>query len=54
MVVVIFAGWPRFRFIRMSVVGLAIDLGRAEGLAIAGTVLTGADIADALSGLSLW
>ena len=36
------------------VVDLAVDLGGAEGLVIAGAVLTGADIAVGFSGLSLW
>ena len=48
-------GWPCFRFIGMSVVvDLAVNLGRAEGLAIGGAVSTGADIAVGFSGLSLW
>ena len=38
----------------MSVEILAISLGRAEGLAISGAVLTGADIAIGFFRLSLW
>ena len=48
------ASKPRFRFIGMFVVGLAVGLGRAEGLAIDGIVLTGVDVAAGFSGLSLW
>ena len=44
----------RFRFIRIFIIGLAISLSRAEGLAICGVVLTGADVAVGFSGLSLW
>ena len=39
------AGRPRF---------LAVGLGGADGLAIGGAVLTGADVAVGFSGLSLW
>ena len=52
--VVVLADWPRFRFIGMSVVGLAIGLSKAEGLAISGAILTEADITVSFSGLSLW
>ena len=34
-------------------VGLAVGLDRAEGLAIGGAILTGADVAVGFSGLSL-
>ena len=43
------AGRPRFG----AVVGLAIGLGGADGLAIGGVVSTGSDIAVGFSGLSL-
>ena len=39
-----------FRFIGMSVVGLAIGLGRTEGLVINRAVLTRTDVAISLSG----
>ena len=51
--VVDLAGWPFFHFIRMSVVGLDIGLGKAESLAICRAVLTRADVAVGFSGLSL-
>ena len=44
------AGWPRFR----AIVGLAVGLGEADGLAIGGAVLTGREVAVGFSGLSLW
>ena len=44
------AGRPRFG----AVVGLAVGLGGADGLAIGGAVLTGANVAIGFSGLSLW
>ena len=37
-----------------AVVGLAISLGRADGLVIGKAVLTGADVAVSFYGLSLW
>ena len=43
-------GWPRFG----AIVGLAVDLGRADGLAIDGAVSTELDVAVGFSGLSLW
>ena len=43
------ASRPRFG----AVVGLAIGLGGADGLAIGRAVLTGADVAVGFSGLSL-
>ena len=57
-------GWPRF-FVGAAVdpaswpcfgafVGLAVGLGRADGLAIDGAVSTGSDVAVGFSGLSLW
>ena len=55
MVVVDSTGQPCFRFIGISVViDLAVGLGGAEGLAIGGAVVTGADVAVGFSGLSLW
>ena len=39
------AGRLRFRFIGISVMGLTVNLGRAEGLAIGGAVLIKTDIA---------
>ena len=45
-------GWPYFRFIRISVVG--IGLGEADSLAIGGVVSTVADIIVGFSGLSSW
>ena len=45
-------GWPRFRFIGMSVVG--VGLGEAKGLAISGAISTRADVAVSFSGLSMW
>ena len=44
--------WPYFRFIGTSAVVLGI--GEAVGLAISGTVLTGANVAIGFFGLSLW
>ena len=41
---------PRFE----AVVGLAVGLGGADGLAIGGAVSTGLDAAVSFSGLSLW
>ena len=53
-------GWPRFFVVDTAgrprfgaVVGLAVGLGGADGLAIGGAVLTGADVAIGFSGLSL-
>ena len=47
-------GRPRFYFIGMFVVvDLAVGLGRVEGLAIGGAVLTGVDVAVGFSRLSL-
>ena len=43
----------RPRFFVGAVVGLAIGLGRADGLAIGGAVLTGLDVAVGFSGLFL-
>ena len=43
------ADWPHFG----AVVGMAVGLGGADGLAIGGAVLTGADVAVGFSGLSL-
>ena len=43
-------GWPRFG----AIVGLAVGLGGADGLAIGGTVSTGSDVAVGFFGLSLW
>ena len=48
------ASQPCFRFIGMSVVGLAIGLSGAKSLAIGGTILTGADVAIGFSELFLW
>ena len=44
------AGRPRFG----AVVGLAIGLGEADGLAIGRVVSTGADVVVGFSGLSFW
>ena len=44
------ADWPCFR----AVVGLAVDLGKANGLAIGGAILTGLDVAIGFFGLFLW
>ena len=44
---------PRFLFIGMSVIGLAVGLGRAEGLVIGGAVLMGANVTTGFSGLFL-
>ena len=44
----------RPRFFVGAVVGLAVGLSGADGLAIGGAVLTEADIAVGFSGLSLW
>ena len=44
------AGRPRFG----AVVGFAIGLSGADGLAIGGAVSTGADVTVGFSGLSLW
>ena len=38
----------------MSVVGLAVDLDGAKGLAIGGGVTTGVDVTVGFSKLSLW
>ena len=54
MVVVDPIGQPYFRFIGIFVVGLVIGLNRADGLAIDGAVLIGADVAVGFFGLSLW
>ena len=48
------AGWPHFCFIEMSIVSLAVDLGKMDGLAISGAVLTEANIAVGFSVLSMW
>ena len=48
------ASWPRFHFTGMSMMGIAIGLGRANGLTIGGAISTGADVAMDFSGLSLW
>ena len=56
--------WPRF-FVEAAidpanrpcfgaVIGLAVSLGGADGLAISGAVLMGSDVAVGLSGLFLW
>ena len=46
------AGRPHF--FDGAVVGLAVGLVGADGLAIGRAVLTGADVAVGFSGLSLW
>ena len=43
-----------FRFIRLSMIGLAVGLGVIEGLAIGGAISTRADVAVGFFGLSLW
>ena len=52
--VVDLAGQPCFHFIEIFVVGLAVDLGGIESLAIGGAVLTRADVNVGFFGLSLW
>ena len=54
-------GWPRFFVVNLAsrprfgaVVGLAVGLGGADGLAIGGAILTGSHVAAGFSGLSLW
>ena len=47
------AGWPCFRFIRMSVIGLVVGLGEAESLIIGRAVLMKADVAAGFFGLFL-
>ena len=44
------AGWPCLG----AVVGLAVGLDEADGLAIGGAILTGVDITIGFSELSLW
>ena len=44
------ASWPRFR----AVVGLAVGLVEADGLAIGGAVLTRREVAVGFSRLTLW
>ena len=46
-------GRPCFRFIKIFIVGLIVDLGGADSLAINGAVLTGLDVAIGFSELSL-
>ena len=46
------AGWPCFRFIGISIMG--VDLGGVDSLAIGEAVSTGVDVAIGFSGLSLW
>ena len=43
----------RFCFVKMSIIGLAIGLGRANSLTIDKAILTGADVAIAFFGLFL-
>ena len=54
-------GWPRFFAVDPAsrpcfgaVVGFAISLGGADGLAMGGAVLPGSDVVVGFSGLSLW
>ena len=54
MVVVVLASQPRFHFIGMSVMGLAVDLSEAESLAIGKVVSIETDIFIGFFGLSLW